>query len=82
MPTSSLQCGDAKSCSSTSKSTTASGPSPSLPPLLGGGTKSISSDNDVNWRVTPPNDYDVVSTTPSDSDLEDLDAEIARELEN
>jgi len=79
---SSLQGGDAKSCSSTSKSTTASGPSPSLPPLLGGGTKSISSDNDVNWRVTPPNDYDVVSTTPSDSDLEDLDAEIARELEN
>ena len=82
---SSLQGGDAKSCSSTSKSTTASGPSPSLPPLLGGGTKSISSDNDVNRRVTPPKDYDVVSTTPSynsDSDLEDLDAEIARELEN
>jgi hypothetical protein len=76
---------EAASCSSKSVN---SGPSPSLPPLLGANTKVPSIGKDIDSNISKsivlPKDFEIVPNPPSydDLDLDDLDAEIARELEN
>jgi hypothetical protein len=76
---------EAASCSSKSIN---SGPSPSLPPLLGANTKVPSIGKDIDSSISKPivlpKDFEIVPNPPSydELDLDDLDAEIARELEN
>ncbi len=76
---------EAASCSSKSIN---SGPSPSLPPLLVSNAKSTNSGKDIDSNtfkpIILPKDFEIVPNSASydELDLEDLDAEIARELEN
>jgi hypothetical protein len=76
---------EAASCSSKSIN---SGPSPSLPPLLGANNKAPSIGKDIDSSISKPivlpKDFEIVPNPPSydELDLDDLDAEIARELEN